>query len=53
MGEKRHPGITMHNLSFGGGFVGLLLPPAAPSSLFWGFRLSGISLLSHSRLGWE
>src|ERR1700747_2948762 len=24
MAEKRHPGITMHKLSFGGGFVGLL-----------------------------
>jgi len=24
MSEKRHPGITMHKLSFGGGFVGLL-----------------------------
>lgn len=24
MAEKRHPGITMHQLSFGGGFVGLL-----------------------------
>jgi hypothetical protein len=27
MAEKRHPGITMHKLSFGGGFVGLLSPP--------------------------
>jgi hypothetical protein len=24
MDEKRHPGITMHKLSFGGGFMGLL-----------------------------
>jgi len=24
MSEKRHPGITMHKLSFGGGFVGLV-----------------------------
>ena len=24
MAEKRHPGITMHQLSFGGGFMGLL-----------------------------
>jgi hypothetical protein len=24
MTEKRHPGITMHKLSFGGGFVGLI-----------------------------
>jgi cell division protein FtsW (lipid II flippase) len=24
MSEKRHPGITMHKLTFGSGFVGLL-----------------------------
>lgn len=24
MAEKRHPGITMHKLSFGGGLMGLL-----------------------------
>lgn len=24
MAEKRHPGITMHKISFGGGFIGLL-----------------------------
>src|SRR5882724_4965090 len=24
MAEKRHPGITMHKLTFGSGFVGLL-----------------------------
>jgi len=33
MGEKRHPGITMHKLSFGGGFVGLLF--AAGSALIF------------------
>lgn len=31
MSEKRHPGITMHKISFGGGFVGLLF--AAGSAL--------------------
>ena len=24
MSEKRHPGITMHKISFGGGFMGLV-----------------------------
>jgi hypothetical protein len=33
MSEKRHPGITMHSLSFGGGFVGLLF--AAGSALIF------------------
>jgi len=33
MSEKRHPGITMHRLSFGGGFVGLLI--AAGSALIF------------------
>jgi hypothetical protein len=33
MAEKRHPGITMHKLSFGGGFVGLLF--AAGSALIF------------------
>lgn len=33
MGEKRHPGITMHQISFGGGFVGLLF--AAGSALIF------------------
>lgn len=33
MSEKRHPGITMHKLSFGGGFVGLLF--AAGSALIF------------------
>jgi hypothetical protein len=33
MSEKRHPGITMHQLSFGGGFVGLLF--AAGSALIF------------------
>jgi hypothetical protein len=33
MTEKRHPGITMHKLSFGGGFIGLLF--AAGSALIF------------------
>lgn len=33
MAEKRHPGITMHKISFGGGFVGLLF--AAGSALIF------------------
>jgi hypothetical protein len=33
MAEKRHPGITIHKLSFGGGFVGLLF--AAGSALIF------------------
>jgi len=33
MAEKRHPGITMHKLSFGGGFIGLLF--AAGSALIF------------------
>jgi hypothetical protein len=33
MSEKRHPGITMHKLSFGGGFVGFLF--AAGSALIF------------------
>ncbi len=33
MTEKRHPGITMHQLSFGGGFIGLLF--AAGSALIF------------------
>lgn len=33
MSEKRHPGITMHALSFGGGFVGFLF--AAGSALIF------------------
>jgi len=33
MAEKRHPGINMHKLSFGGGFVGLLF--AAGSALIF------------------
>ena len=33
MPEKRHPGITMHKLSFGGGFLGLLF--AAGSALIF------------------
>lgn len=33
MSEKRHPGITMHKLSFGGGFIGLIF--AAGSALIF------------------
>ena len=33
MSEKRHPGITMHKISFGGGFIGLLF--AAGSALIF------------------
>lgn len=33
MSEKRHPGITMHKITFGGGFVGLLF--AAGSALIF------------------
>src|SRR5437660_8404318 len=33
MAEKRHPGITMHKISFSGGFMGLLF--AAGSALIF------------------
>lgn len=33
MSEKRHPGITMHKITFGGGFIGLLF--AAGSALIF------------------
>jgi len=33
MSEKRHPGISMHKITFGGGFVGLLF--AAGSALIF------------------
>ena len=33
MSDKRHPGITMHKISFGGGFIGLLF--AAGSALIF------------------
>jgi hypothetical protein len=33
MAEKRHPGITMHKISFDGGFMGLLF--AAGSALIF------------------
>lgn len=33
MTDKQHPGITMHKISFGGGFVGLLF--AAGSALIF------------------
>jgi hypothetical protein len=37
MAEKRHPGITMHKLSFGGELMGLLF--AAGSALIFVFGL--------------
>ncbi len=33
MANTRHPGITMHNITFGGGFIGLLF--AAGSTLIF------------------
>jgi len=51
MSEDSHPGITMHKLSFGGGFVGLLFAAGSALILFWDSPLSGISLLS--LLPWE
>jgi membrane protein implicated in regulation of membrane protease activity len=33
MSEKSHPGITMHKITFGGGFIGLLF--AAGSALIF------------------
>lgn len=33
MAEDRHPGITMHKITFGGGFIGLLF--AAGSALIF------------------
>ncbi|MGA7755515.1 MAG: hypothetical protein WCB05_21980 [Candidatus Sulfotelmatobacter sp.] len=49
MAANRHPGITMHKISFGGGFVGFLF--AAGSSLIFvlGFPTCGISWPSPSR----
>jgi hypothetical protein len=40
MAEKRHPGITMHRLSFGGGLMGLLF--AAGSALIFVFGLPAL-----------
>jgi len=37
MGEKRHPGITMHKLSFGGGFIGLLFAVGSALIFVLGF----------------
>ena len=37
MAEKRHPGITMHKLSFGGGFVGLLFAVGSALIFVLGF----------------
>ena len=37
MAEKRHPGITMHKLSFGGGFVGLLFAVGSAVIFLLGF----------------
>jgi membrane protein implicated in regulation of membrane protease activity len=40
MAEERHPGITMHRLSFGGGLMGLLF--AAGSALIFIFGLPAL-----------
>jgi hypothetical protein len=40
MAEKRHPGISMHKLSFGGGLMGLLF--AAGSALIFIFGLPAL-----------
>lgn len=37
MPEKRHPGITMHKLSFGGGFMGLLFAVGSALIFVLGF----------------
>jgi len=37
MAEKPHPGITMHELSFGGGFVGLLFAVGSALIFVLGF----------------
>lgn len=37
MSEKRHPGITMHKLSFGGGFMGLLFAVGSALIFVLGF----------------
>lgn len=41
MGEKPHPGITMHKLSFGGGFVGLLFAAGSALIFVLGFPTLG------------
>lgn len=37
MTEKKHPGITMHKLSFGGGFIGLLFTVGCSLIFLLGF----------------
>jgi len=37
MAEKRHPGITMHKLSFGGGFMGLVFAVGSALIFVLGF----------------
>jgi hypothetical protein len=37
MAEKRHPGITMHKLSFGGGFMGLVFAVGSAVIFVLGF----------------
>jgi hypothetical protein len=37
MSEKRHPGITMHKITFGGGFVGLLFAVGSALIFVLGF----------------
>ena len=37
MAQTRHPGITMHKLSFGGGFVGLLFAAGSAIIFIVGF----------------
>lgn len=37
MTEKRHPGITMHKLSFGGGLMGLLFAAGCALIFLLGF----------------
>jgi hypothetical protein len=37
MSQTRHPGITMHKLSFGGGFVGLLFAAGSAIIFIVGF----------------
>jgi hypothetical protein len=37
MPEKRHPGISMHKLSFGGGFMGLVFAAGSAIIFLLGF----------------
>lgn len=41
MAEKGHPGITMHKLSFGGGFMGLLFAAGSALIFVLGFPTLG------------